>query len=425
MPSPTAAGLQGAPEPTSIRTVADLAVALKNLRLCAPRRELTDDLVSLRRLSELTDIPRSTLCNAESGRILPSARVVFHVARACGVDQEQLAAWVDARHRVARSRSNRTTRPEYMAMNSQAGMPDTSASANENSGTDGLVRIVGRLEAMDPDAVMPMLRHLPSEAIGMHLAKLHAPVAAQHLSSMKPGQAAEALAYMSADQVAECMGWMEPSAAQGLLGRYDPTVSIEFLRRMPSAVAASIISAMPAEAFAETLSNLPPDAIDAIIPGLPLETQEALVTSDRIPDELAVKVLFGLSFSRILALLESLPSLERCAELLTAIPADAAAGLLAALKPRRRRTLLDQVGVKEAGRMASLAPAETVAEVLSGIAPRTSAAVLGETGVDRAASVLNKLPREARRSILECMSPLMATVVRNAQIKRMALDPVP
>jgi len=417
VPSAIETSAQAAPELHAVHTVADLAAVLKELRLCAPRRELTDELISLRELSEITGIPRSTLCNAESGRVLPSAKVVFRVAQACGVAEEELTTWVDARHRVARSRSRRAVRANRTVTDPFDGLPDAAAVDDERPGIDGMVSIVGRLESADPAAVTPMLKHLPPAAVGKYLAQLHAPVAAQHLSSMEPRRAAEALAFMTADQVAECMGWMEPSAAQRLLRPFDHTVSAELLRRMPVAVAASVISAMPAAISAETLSNLPPLTMDGIIPGIPIETRESLVASDRMPDKLAVKLLFGLSFSRIIALFETSYTLERCAELLTAIPGDAAAGLLAALTTRRRRALIRQVGIEDVGRKLSRATAETVADVLDGLAAETSTALLAEVGVDLSASVLKLISPEFRARILGFMTPVMASIVREAQAR--------
>ncbi|WP_127504084.1 magnesium transporter MgtE N-terminal domain-containing protein [Actinoplanes solisilvae] len=414
MPSPLPTGSPAAPQPHTVHTVSELAAALKELRLRTPRREMTDELLSLRELSELTGVPRSTLCNAESGRVLPSARVVFHVARACGVTQDELASWVDARHRIARSQSRRTVQAAR-ATTAPAQVDD------DQDGIDGMIRIVGRLETADPAAVMPMLKSLPPDAVGQHLATLHAPVAAQHLASMGPGPAAEASLHMSVEQVAECMGWMEPTAAERILRGYDFPAAAELLQRMPTAVAASVISALPAEISAETLSHLPPDALDGIIPGIPIRTREALVNSDRMPDRLAVKLLFGLSFGRIIALFESSYPLERCAELLTAIPGDAAAGLLAALPTRRRRALIHRTGLDEIGRKIAQATAETVADVLDGVAPETSAAVLGEFAVDRAAAVLHRLRHDLRARILDLMPPMVAAVIRNTQFTGPAL----
>lgn len=417
VPSSIETSGQADPEPHAVHTIAELAAALKELRLRAPRRELTDELISLRELSEITGIPRSTLCNAESGRVLPSARVVFRVAQACGVGQGELATWVDARHRVARSRSRRPVRAVPTVTDPIDGLPGVAVVDDERPGIDGMVSIVGRLESADPAAVTPMLQHLPPAAVGKYLAQLHAPVAAQHVAGMEPRRAAEALAFMTADQVAECMGWMESSTAQRILRQYDHTVSAELLRRMPAAVAASVISAMPAAISAETLSNLPPPAMDGIIPGIPLETRESLVASDRMPDKLALKLLFGLSFSRIIALFETSYPLERCAELLTAIPGDAAAGLLAALTTRRRWALIRQVGIEEVGRKLAGATAESVADVLDGLAAEASTALLGEIGVDRTASVLNLIPRESGARILRSMTPVMATIIREAQAR--------
>src|ERR1700754_1601260 len=87
--------------PNAIRTVEDLAAALRTFRLRAPRPHVADEPLSLRELSKMSGIPRSTLSNAESGRVLPRAKVVYNIALACGILPENIEAWIKARHRVA------------------------------------------------------------------------------------------------------------------------------------------------------------------------------------------------------------------------------------------------------------------------------------------------------------------------------------
>jgi flagellar motility protein MotE (MotC chaperone)/DNA-binding XRE family transcriptional regulator len=388
-------------EPRDIQSLADLGRQLRALRLAAPRPDPADDPLTLRDLAELTGVPRSTLGNAESGRILPRTEVVYRVALACGVPAADIPDWTAARNRVARRAGG--TRPPRPA----AHPPPGRVSAGEPDGV--LVQLRGL--SLEPTA--GQLQRLPVPPVAEYLEGIRSASAAAYLEEMETAFAADCLSHMTIDQAAECLSWMEPSKAGLLLEFEEVALSVAHVRQMRTTAATAAIAGMAADVAAERLNRLSGDVASRITQGLPPKAKRALILAEDLPERLTLELLFGLDYRQTVQLLETATT-RQAATLLARMPDDPAAGVLTALRRRSRLALFGQLSPEAGGRLLNELPMVVGIDAVESLPTGLVAAMLAQADMTKAALLLECLPAGRKDAALAAMRSDAAAAVRAA-----------
>jgi Mg/Co/Ni transporter MgtE len=342
--------------PDAIHTVDELGRQLRALRLAAPRPDPSADPLTLRELSAMTGVARSTLANAESGRILPRTEVVFRVALHCVADRADVPRWTDARRRVARLRAEarRGTGPSAPSARGDAIGPAVASATSE------------RLQRMTVDDAVAVLQVLPPRAAAECLEAMRFDAGARHLHRMRPAEAAACVTEMRAGDAANCLDWVPPKAAAAILAHLDLAGSVALLGAMLPVKATGVVAVMPARTAVQRLVLLPADRAVRILQGLPTPGMAALLTTGGLPKTLIGEVLFGHSRPEAIALLEAMPR-RHAAELLRTLPPDPAAGLLPGLRAETAVEVLAHLGTDDADVLLGRTPPAIAAEVRPGV----------------------------------------------------------
>jgi Mg/Co/Ni transporter MgtE/transcriptional regulator with XRE-family HTH domain len=439
-------------EPPDIRSLADLGRELRALRLAAPRPSLADDPLTLRDLAELTGLPRSTLGNAESGRILPRAEVVYRVALACGVPADRIAAWTAARNRIAgrrdRARPSRRREEPVSRRPLNAGRFDAEPLNGRRLDTEpadprrfageppGARRfdaepfggrrferepagaepvdsafLARQLRKLEPHAAADLLQRHSVPAAAECLEMVPAASAATCLAAMVPTFAAACLTRMPGGRGADCLDRLDPAKAQQLLGLEESGQSLAHLRQMLPETATAAIAEMPPVTAAARLNQLSADVASRITRELPAKAKAALILTEDLPERLTHELLFSLDFDGTVQLLRTAP-IPQVAKLLTSMPEDPAAGVFAKLSRRRRLVLLGEVGPVLGGRLLGEVPVEVGADAVESLPTDLVVSLLERTGRLQAAQVLESVPADRKRAVLAAMRFDTATAVR-------------
>ncbi|WP_229070923.1 magnesium transporter MgtE N-terminal domain-containing protein [Actinoplanes sp. DH11] len=380
------------PNPLSVRTVSELARQLRLLRLRVPRPQPTDDPLTLRALAAMTALPVSTLCNAESGRILPRTEVVYRIAQACGAPPEDLPLWTQARQRAAENRA-RPARP-----------------TNPVKVRDG--QVVAATEKAS------IIEELPSLTAASYLDTLAPHVAAECLTTIDRRAAAERLSVMSLSHAAECLALMAPIIAAELLQTEKPTMAVEHLQAMPARACRHVLAAMATHDAAQWLSFLSRNIAYSLAAEMPLAWKATLLITTTLPTALATELLFTGRYEWAVSVLCDMPT-NRAANLLATMAADPASGLLTGLPQQRAAELIAAM------------PASRAAFILTETEDDTLEQILVEMPAQLAATVLANLPaRRAARYLARCkprrMNQLLSlTLPPRAATMRQLLVPAP
>jgi flagellar motility protein MotE (MotC chaperone) len=396
-------------DPRDVRSLADLGRQLRALRLAASRPNPDDDPLTVRDLADRTGIPRSTLGNAESGRVLPRTEVVYRVAQACGVPDDEIPDWTAARNRVAR-RANRTQPSRSVATRSSAperppaGEPVDSAIVRE------------QLRRLDQGPAASQLQRLPVPAVTEYLESMHSASAATYLEQMEPDFAAACLTFMTCDQAAECLSWMDRSKAQQLLECEETALSVMHLRQMQTTAAAAAIAGMSAEVAAERLNRLSGDVASRIARGLPPKAKKAWILAGDLSERLTLELLFGLDYRQIVQLLEA-ATMQQAAKLLARMPHDPAAGVLTALRRRRRLALFGELSPEVGGRLLGEIPVDIGIDAVESLPTRLVASLLAQADRTKAALLLECVPTDLKDATLAAMQPDGAAAAVRAALR--------
>ncbi|MEU4561585.1 hypothetical protein AB0F72_24655 [Actinoplanes sp. NPDC023936] len=377
-----AAELRESLDPSGVRTVADLARQLVLLRLTTPRASVADDPLTLRELSDITGVPRSTLGNAESGRILPRAQVVYKFAAGCQERRSRLDRWVDARNRVARQRRREPDHPAITAIAERIAEPE------------------------DAGPVQVAVRFLRARGMPVTVADfdkaldaMPADRCAEHLTAMPPEAAAECLHAMAAPRATACLELLETTVAAAMLCDEDPAMAAEHLQLLPVSATRQVLPVMPIPAVAQRLQLMPRHAAETLVATMPADWTVALIADDAVPVFLAADLFFTVGHRRSLGLAGTLRT-TRLAGLLAAMNPDGAAGILASLPEPRRWSVLAAMSEVRAARILPHLSDEHFALLLSGVSAGEAAGLLAETPPSWAAGVLARLSRDERSAIL-------------------------
>ncbi|BCJ47178.1 hypothetical protein GCM10010168_72330 [Actinoplanes ianthinogenes] len=393
------------PDPRATETIADLAEQLRQLRLTAPRPAPTDNPLTLRQLAALTGLPHSTLGNAESGRVLPRVEVVYRIAQACGVPDDQLPWWTAARNRVAgrRGRAPHPAAPRP-AVERLAGRP----AGPERVPADELLLELGGTTV---DKAAELLAGRAPESVVAFLERLHPALVAKLLTAMDPVLAVGHLNGLSPEQAVACLNATDPATAARLLTLTPPTAAVAHLGAMDPEAAARALAAMPNAALVPRLPHLEVDLVRRAARGMPAQQRTALLTGASLPAAVTGELLFSLGFDGSLALVRSAgPRVG--ARLLTALPADPAAGLLAELPAREAASMIKSMAPEQAAaRLLGLTDRQA-AERLAPLPPRPLGDVLAQLPVPCAARVLAWFTAARRTAVLQRMRPDRAVPIR-------------
>ena len=407
---PTPGDVELVLDPRGIQTLDELGRQLRALRLAAPRADPADDPLTLRDLAKRTGIPRSTLGNAESGRVLPRTEVVYKVALACGTLADDIAAWTSARNRVARWRERLPRQhPDLEDVVAEA---DPRGDASPTREVIDSAMVLDQLRGLNPAAAGGLLQGLSPYGVAKCLGMVQAALAASYLAEMEPSFAAACLALLPPAWAAGCLSGVDPVLAQQLLRLEESALSVTHLRLMQPTAAAAAIAGMPVTAAAERLNRLPGVVASRIVRDVPPDVQTALVLAGELPERLIVELLFSLDYRRTVLLLDAAP-IPWAAELLAMMPADPAAGVFAALPRRRRLALLAEVDPTVGGRLLSEAPSDIGADAVTSLPTEFIGVLLTETARTKAALLLDLLLQDRKDAILATMQPDAATAVRD------------
>ncbi|MEU8240092.1 helix-turn-helix domain-containing protein [Actinoplanes missouriensis] len=388
--------LRASLDPSAVRTVADLARQLVLLRLTTPRPRVTDDPLTLRELAGITGVPRSTLGNAESGRILPRAQVVYRFAEGCGEQRSRLGLWVDARNRVARETRGRRRAPDGPAI---AAIAERIAVPEDVSPAQVAVRVLqSRGVSVMPAGFDKALDAMPPKRC------------AEHLAAMPADAAVTCLYAMSAPRATACLELLEPTTAATLLCAEDPAMAAEHLQLLPVAATRQVLPVMPIPAVAQRLQLMPRHAAETLVAGMPAEWTVALIADDAVPVFLAADLFFTVGHRRSLGLAGTLRT-TRLAGLLAAMNPDGAAGILGSLPEPRRWSVLAAMSEVRAARILPHLSDVDFARLLSGVSSAEAAALLAETPPHWAAGVLARLAKDDRTAILTAVPEQRRTVI--------------
>ncbi|SDT39817.1 magnesium transporter MgtE N-terminal domain-containing protein [Actinoplanes derwentensis] len=372
------------PDPRSIRTVEDLAHRLAQLRRTAPREHLEQDQPTIRQLSDATGLPRSTLSDAECGRSLPSVKVVCRIASACGIPDDELVMWVEARDRAAQHA--RFTRRG-------SGYPDAVE----------LARLVPDDEVRRP--ALAAVAYLRSQSVPVDgeldvvLDALPITVCAGHLSRMDPDAAAECLNLLPLEKGVECLRRLNPEVSAGLLRREAPAIAAEHLQMLPPPDSRRLLHRLPLIEAGRLLQAMPRVAATKLMESMPPGWIRDLITGRDVASSLAADLIFTIGYRQSLVLLTSLPQ-PRLVGILAAMDHESAAGVLGHLHPVRVRKIL---AIFQDGRVRQilLHLAETdAAAALAGMPGKRAAGLVAELPPDRAADILHHVPTDRRAQIV-------------------------
>lgn len=393
-------------DPAAVMTVAELARQLALLRITAPRPTPAHEPLTLRELSEITGVPRSTLGNAESGRILPGAGVVHKFAEGCQVPREQLALWTEARNRVAHAARYQRARPRPPAV---AGIEDE-LTADERAPVQAAV------DFLQAQGIVASRADLDQALDGMPAAQC-----ATYLTAMPPAVAAACLNVMSLPHGASCLHQAPTATAVTMLRHEDVAIAAEHLQLLPEAALRRILAAMPPPACGRILASMPRHEAYALVAALPTAWACDLIADDAVSCSLAADLFFRIGHEHSDELVATLKA-SRLAGLLTAMDPDPAAGVLDQLpEPRSRRTLAAMPATQAAYILSHLPPPRITAlvrtvpdsraaDLMAGMPPRLAATVLWQLGQDRREAVVGALSDESRKRVEEVLPRARADV---------------
>ncbi|BBH70717.1 hypothetical protein ACTI_74020 [Actinoplanes sp. OR16] len=366
-----------------------LARNLVLLRLTAPRSSALDDPLTLRELSEMTGIPRSTLGNAESGRVLPRVRVVYKFAEQCGVPTVEIAKWIDARNRVAAAARHRR-RLQYPSV---AEVAERLATPADGSPKGKALAVLSARSVLVADGRLgPALDAVPPA------------LCAGYLAEMDTVAAVECLHAMSTSHAALCLEEMETGAAAALLQCEDPAMAAEHLPLMQAHKARLIMSEVPFSAAAKPLIMMPRHDAEALVSKMPIPWTSALLANAAVPVSLAADLFFTLELGRSLQLIATLP-MPRLTGLLAAMDPDPAAGFLGRLDLRQIQAVMAEMAPARAAKIFAHLPEKQAAQILAAASGEGGAALLAETPSNTTAELLAELGRDHRDAILAALPP--------------------
>jgi Mg/Co/Ni transporter MgtE len=376
-------------DPASIRTVSDLGRQLTLLRLTAPRPTPEHSPPTLRELAALTSLPRSTLGNAESGRILPRVNVVYRFVRACGVSERAAARWTDARNRVAHAdRRRRRERHDHTAevvqrLAEHSDHPPLQAALDilRTQSVTTTVADLGRtLDKLAPARLTAILQQMPT----------HAAVECLHV--MAPQQAAATFEQLGPLKVAE------------LLQAENAAMAAEHLQLLEDFTAQRALLLLPVDVVSRQLEWMPRHAAETLAAKMPPEWVAAFVADRTVSVGLAADLIFLLPRDRSLRLLRDMPT-SHCAGLLSSMDADPAAGLLKGLSGPQTKAVLAAMTDDRAVRIVAHLMTDDVVALVRDLPAANAAALLAATASSDAADVLVRLHPDRRPAILAAMSP--------------------
>ncbi|WP_436520443.1 magnesium transporter MgtE N-terminal domain-containing protein [Actinoplanes sp. HUAS TT8] len=376
------------PDPRSVKNIVDLGRQLALLRLTAARRSPADEPLTLRELSEITGVPRSTLGNAESGRVLPRANVVYRFAQGCGVPADKLPLWTQTRNRLAHDERHRRREARH---------------ATVGAVVERLARRVDR----DPlQAALDQLRihELPATKTDLDrvLDALPAERCAAYLTQMTTEAAVECLHVMSVRRAGECFRYLTPQTAAALLEGEEPAMAAEHLLLLGPTLLQQILPLMPISVIVQRLARMARHDAEILVSKMPVPWTSALVADGAVPILLAADLIFQLGLDRSVELLGTMP-VFRAAALLAAMNADGAAGLMNQLPLNRTAATMRVMPVVKASRVLAHLPDTKAATLLSSLSTEDVVSLLMEMPPQAAGGVLARLPAAAAVEIVDAV----------------------
>ncbi|MEV4283031.1 magnesium transporter MgtE N-terminal domain-containing protein [Actinoplanes xinjiangensis] len=373
------------PDVLSVNTVAELADALGRLRRWA-RPGPAADPPTLRVLADRTGIPLTTIANALSGRTLPGTRVVYEFARACGLPEDDLPLWTEARQRAADSRRARR-RPPAAAVT--AGLP---------------------APVTDTAAVLTVI---PATVAASYLATLAPYEAGQNLTAMTEAAAVDCLAVMPTHVVLDCLTAMVPAAAARLLQAEDLVLAADQLHLLPLPVGQAVLAALPTAVASRLLFEMPRTAALGLVSGMTTAWKTALMTDPALPTALAIEVLYSTDYTWAISVLTTIDA-ARAGKIIASVAPDAAAGLLTGLPTARGCDLLTRTDPDRAGLILAEADPHQGATLLATLSTTTATAILAVMPQAEAGELLAAMDSGRRRHLLANTEPRRASVLRAA-----------
>jgi transcriptional regulator with XRE-family HTH domain len=392
----------GTLDPTAVTTLEELSSQLALLRLTAPRPRATDQPLTLRELADLTGLPRSTLGNAESGRVIPRVEVVYKIAEVCGVPEPQRAMWVQARNLVAHTARphRRTRRARYV---------DPVTAAQQLADRDDRSPARAAVDFLAARSV-----RASTASLDQALDALPSALCAEYLTTMPTTVAATCLNLMSPSRGAACLDVLPPAVTARLLQRVDTAMVVEHLPLMQENTRWKALLAVPMPVVARWLTAMPRAQACSLAAQMPTPWIRELIGHDTAPCSLAADLYFVAGHKQISDLPATL-RVNRLAGLLATMAPDPAAGLLTGQpRPRARRVLeamqespaariLAHLPILEAGALMTALPAHRAAMILASLPPQTAAALLAPVTTARQQRLLAAMPNDRRVTVEEAI----------------------
>ncbi|GLW27900.1 magnesium transporter MgtE N-terminal domain-containing protein [Actinoplanes regularis] len=372
-----------------MRTIADLGRQLALLRLTAPRPTPAHEPLTLRELAQSTGIPRSTLGNAESGRVLPRANVVYRFAEGCGIPPDQIPLWTQARNRIAHAARYRRRENQFKAAQIV------------------VERLAHHSERASLQAVFDFLSAESLDVTGGNLGKvldaLPSDRCTRYLADMPTEAAVECLHAMSPQPAAGCIEQLDTTVAATLLQAEDPAMAAEHLQLLGTYTVRQLLPRLPVPVLSQRLVLMPRHEAEILVAKMPADWTGSLIADTAVPVALAADLLFTLDHSASLRLIASLP-ISRRANLMAFMNADPAAGLLGGLSDSQLRETLAAIPDARASQIIRSLPHAKAVTLLSAISATDGAALLAELPPAAAADILIGLGPSPRTALLGAMT---------------------
>ncbi|GAA1605131.1 hypothetical protein GCM10009828_035220 [Actinoplanes couchii] len=368
-----------------VTTVAELGRQLTLMRLNAPRPTPAHEPLTLRELSRSTGIPRSTLGNAESGRILPRARVVYAFAKGCGVAEEQLAVWTEARNRLAHAVRNRRRDPDYALVG------EVARRLAESSGDAPLQLARRAVESRSPNGVTADLDKV--------LEAMSPEECAEHLELMPPAAAAACLHLLAPQRGAWALEFLDRGLAAILLEAEDPAMAAEHLQLLDFHIARQVLPLIPTATTSSILGNMPRHDAKVLVSRMPMAWTSAVVLNEVVPVAMAADLLLTMQRGQRSRVLESAET-SRIVGLLSALASHEAGKVLRGLSAAQVKCILMEMPDIKVARILGELPVAGVPDLLTTGTIERAATLLTYLSVGRAAEALNQIGPDRRAAIL-------------------------
>jgi Mg/Co/Ni transporter MgtE len=373
------------PSVLSVNTVAELADALGRLRRWA-RSGPADDPPTLRVLADRAGVPLTTIANALSGRTLPGTKVVYEFARACGLPDDELPLWTEARQRAADDRRIRRQPPAA---------PATPGPPAPVTGTAAVLTAV------------------PATVAASYLATLAPYEAGQNLTAMTETAAVACLRVMPTHVVLDCLTAMVPTSAARLIQAEDLVLAADQLQLMALPVGQAVLAALPTAVASRLLFEMPRTAALGLVSRMTTAWKTALMNDAALPTALAIEVLYSTDYAWATRVLGSIDA-ARAGKIIATVAPDAAAGLLAGLPTARACDLLTRTTPDRAGPILTEADPHHAAGLLAALPTTTATTILAAIPKADAADILAALDSGRRRHLLANTGPRRGPIPRPA-----------